>query len=105
MIDPPPHVNICLAKDTQRTDTSERERHSCMTTIIERTEGHSDAHEETPYGTTYAWCPGRIVAECDCGERLSLTPFESICRCGAEHAGMLREEPATRRLSDEALPP
>jgi hypothetical protein len=62
-----------------------------MTTVIERTEGHYEVHE-MPYGRDYAWCPDCIVVECECGERLVLTRSETACRCGADHAALVREE-------------
>jgi hypothetical protein len=72
-----------------------------MTTIVERTAGHYEAHEEH-YGKNYVWCPGCVVVECECGERMNLNTTESTCRCGADHAPLIEEELASRRSSEEA---
>ena len=75
-----------------------------MTTVIERTQGHYEV-QETSYGEAYVWRPECVVVECDCGERPGLTASLSTCRCGADHANLVREELASRRSSDEASHP
>lgn len=76
-----------------------------MMTTIERTEGHYDV-QEVEFGRVYRWCPGCVVLECDCGERLTLTNSVNTCnRCGANHATAVREKLADDRLGDEALRP
>jgi hypothetical protein len=76
-----------------------------MTTVIERTQGHYEV-QETSYGEAYVWRrPECVVVECDCGERPVLTASLSTCRCGADHANLVREELASRRSSDEASHP
>jgi hypothetical protein len=40
------------------------------------------------------------VIECDCGERLALTASKSGCRCGSDHAILVREELLTRPMAD-----
>lgn len=76
-----------------------------MMNIVERTEAHYDV-QEVEFGRVYKWCPERIVVDCACGQRLVLTSSATTCdRCGADHAASLREEPAARRLGDEALHP
>jgi hypothetical protein len=73
--------------------------------LIERTEGHYDVRE-VEFGTVYRWCPECVVIECDCGERAALTGSDTVCECGAEHAGVLREESDTaEKLEDEELHP
>ena len=73
--------------------------------VIERSEGHYDA-QKVQFGTVYRWCPECVVVECDCGERLTLTHSESTCpACGADHASIVREELAARRVGDETLHP
>ena len=73
--------------------------------VIERNEGHYDV-QEVQFGTVYRWCPECIVVECDCGERLTLTYSESTCpECGADHAFIVREELAARRVGDETIHP
>ena len=78
---------------------------SWMTTMIEFTEGHYEV-QETSYGKDYVWSTECVVVECDCGERLTLTRSESTCpECGAEHAAIIREELAARRVGDETIHP
>jgi hypothetical protein len=73
--------------------------------VIERTEGHYDV-QEVQFGTVYRWCPECVVLECDCGERLALTHSESTCpECGADHAAIIWEELAARRVGDETIHP
>ena len=73
--------------------------------VIERTEGYYEVRE-VAFGTTYKWCPGHAIVECECGERLTLTSSMTTCRCcGAEHAPLVREELVTERLDDQALHP
>jgi hypothetical protein len=73
--------------------------------VIERTEGHYDV-QEVEFGTVYRWCPECVVVECDCGERPTLTRSESTCpECGADHAAIVREELAARRVGDETRHP
>jgi hypothetical protein len=78
--------------------------------VIERTEGHYEV-QEVEFGTVYRWCPECVVVECDCGERLTLTRSESTrsestCpECGADHAAIIREDLATRRVGDETIHP
>jgi hypothetical protein len=62
-----------------------------MVTVIERKEGHYSAHG-LPYGKDYVWCPKCVLVECDCGERLVLTPSKSGCECGRDHTALVREE-------------
>lgn len=68
---------------------------SWMATRIERTEGHYEA-QETSYGEAYV-CDARryLVLECVCGESLVLTASEAVCRCGADHTALVREEQAS----------
>jgi hypothetical protein len=62
-----------------------------MTRVIGRTAGHYEV-QETSYGEAYVWCPACVALECDCGERLALSASETVCRCGADHAILVREE-------------
>jgi hypothetical protein len=75
-----------------------------MTTMIECTEGHYEV-QQTSYGKDYVWCPEHLVVECDCGERPILTASEAVCRCGADHAALVREKLASRKASDGILHP
>jgi hypothetical protein len=77
-----------------------------MATIVERTEGHYDV-QEVEFGRVYRWCPERIVVDCSCGQRLTLTAASTVTcrRCGADHTSCIREEPTAGRLKDETLHP
>jgi hypothetical protein len=71
-----------------------------MTTVIERTLGHYEV-QKTPYGEDYVWFPECVTVECDCGETSVLTASKAVCRCGADHAAVVREELAPRHSSEE----
>jgi hypothetical protein len=44
-----------------------------MSENTEHTEGHYDV-QEVEMGEVYTWRPESVVVECDCGEKLTLTP-------------------------------
>jgi hypothetical protein len=75
-----------------------------MTAMIECTEGHYVV-QRTSYGEAYVWCPECVVVQCDCGERAVLSASETVCSCGADHAALVREELASRGVSDGASHP
>jgi hypothetical protein len=75
-----------------------------MTRVIERTEGHYEV-QKTSYGEAYVWCPPCVSVECDCGEIPALTASEAVCRCGADHAILVREELLARLSSDRSSHP
>ena len=75
-----------------------------MARVLERTEGHYEV-QKTSYGEAYVWCPACVVVECECGERLALTASEALCRCGADHAILVREELVTRPPADATSHP
>ena len=60
--------------------------------IIQRIEGHYDV-QEVEFGKVYRWCPERIIAECRCGEKTSLTASSTATcrRCGTDLAVVFRE--------------
>jgi hypothetical protein len=72
-----------------------------VTTVIERIEGHYEVCS-TSYGQAYVWRPERIVVACECGQRLALSGSEPICSCGVNHAPLLREQLASRKVSEGA---
>ncbi len=60
--------------------------------VIEYIEGRYAAQEE-PFGVAYKWSPERVVIECKCGARPSLTASMSVCSgCGVDHALLARQE-------------
>ena len=77
-----------------------------MATIVERNEGHYDV-QEVEFGRVYRWCPERIIVDCACGQRSTLTAASaSTCRrCGADYTSSIREESTIGRLEDETLHP
>jgi hypothetical protein len=58
-----------------------------------------------PFGKVYAWHPGSVVIECDCGERLTLTGSKTVCGCGADHEATIREELSARKPGGGGLHP
>ena len=69
--------------------------------VIERIEGYYDIRE-VEFDAGYGWCPGCVLAECDCGEVVTLTESEAACVwCGADHTRVVREELDARELEDE----
>jgi hypothetical protein len=76
--------------------------------LVERTEGHYEV-QKVEFGRVYRWCPERLIVECDCGERLTLTGSITICRwCGVDHAAVVQEEEEVvghQQLEDEARHP
>jgi hypothetical protein len=70
-----------------------------MTTVVLRTPGHYERREE-PCGESYVWCGECVVVECGCGRRLDLTPSETVCGCGTDHADLIGEETSSRRRSE-----
>lgn len=74
--------------------------------IVERIKGHYDV-QEVEFGKVYRWCPERIIAECRCGEKTSLTASSTAtCRqCGTDLAVVFREKPTAGRSGDEIIHP
>jgi hypothetical protein len=91
------------ASFTTRVDSKERGRQ--MLASDKRIEGHYEV-QKVPFGTVYRWRP-RHLAECECGERLSLTAYSTATcpRCGAKHGATAREELTVERLEDQTLHP
>jgi hypothetical protein len=77
-----------------------------MLTAIERTEGHYEV-QEVDFGRVYRWCPERVDVECECGERLDVTPISATAcpRCGANHTVKIRAVLTAGRSEDRALHP
>ena len=62
--------------------------------------------QEVSFGSVYRWHPERVVIQCDCGKRPILTGYKTTCNaCGANHAVIVREETADRRVEDEVVHP
>ena len=80
-----------------------------MARITESSEGHYEARE-VPFGKVYEWHPEHIALECECGEKLILTPtgtMTTCCsRCGADLRGFLPDiKEREGRLADRLAHP
>jgi len=86
-------------------ESSEKHRKARLRNVrvLERIEGHYET-EKVPFGWVYRWCTEGVVAECGCGEKMTLTCSVSTCPgCATEHAAVVQEWlPTTERAADEA---
>ena len=48
--------------------------------ILERTRGRYETQDVEAFGKVYRWCSERIMVECDCGERVTLTASSNYLR-------------------------
>ena len=65
--------------------------------ILECIEGYYEV-QDAEFDTSYRWCPGCTLVECDCGEMVTLTESETTCVwCGVDHASTIREKLDTQR--------
>ncbi len=63
-----------------------------MVQVIERTEARYEARK-VKFGKVYRWCPERLVIQCECGERATLTSSVTACDgCGTDYMIILRDE-------------
>jgi hypothetical protein len=73
-----------------------------MVRIVERTEAHYKA-KEMEFGKVRRWYPERLVLECRCGERPTLTSTVTACDgCGKDYMLVFRVESASRPFGGEA---
>ncbi len=74
--------------------------------VIEYLQGGYAAQEE-PFGVVYRWSPERVVIECKCGARPTLTASMTTCSgCGLDHGLFTRREfDGSRMTVDEVLHP
>ena len=74
--------------------------------VIEYLEGRYTAQEE-PFGVAYKWSPERVVIECKCGARPTLTATMTVCSgCGVDHALIARRElNGSQKAKDKVLHP
>ncbi len=74
--------------------------------VIEYLEG-CYAAQELPFGVVYRWSPERIVVECKCGARPTLTASRTVCGgCGVDHAlSTQRELNGSQKPVDRVLHP
>ncbi len=74
-----------------------------MANVVECVEGSYEV-QDVEFGRVYKWRPERVVVECDCGERATLSGSGTTCGCGADHTEVVREELAGSS-EDEVLHP
>jgi hypothetical protein len=59
--------------------------------VIECIEGHYEP-EKVPFGRVYRWCTECVVAQCACGQRVTLTCSRTVCPgCGTDHAAIVEK--------------
>jgi hypothetical protein len=72
--------------------SGERERRNTVAKVIERVRPRYEG-QDVQFGKVYKWQPERIVVECGCGERFSLSASSTTCaRCGTDHGSFLQDE-------------
>ena len=77
-----------------------------MAKVIERLDAGYEV-QEVKFGKVYKWRPERVVVECECGKRLSLTASttSSCVECGRDHGLVVKEASMDRHQSDQILQP
>lgn len=74
-----------------------------MAKVIECAQAHYEV-QDVEFGKIYKWCPERVVVECQCGQRLSLSASMTSClECGRDHALTVREALTDRWQSDQTI--
>jgi hypothetical protein len=62
--------------------------------------------QEVEFGKVYKWRPERVVVECQCGQKLSLTASKTSCaECCRDHVLAVQEASADGPQSDQTLHP
>ena len=74
--------------------------------VIERVRPRYEV-QDVAFGKVYKWHPEHIVAECQCGQRLSLSASTttSCVECGTDQDLAVKEASADGHQSDQALHP
>jgi hypothetical protein len=74
--------------------------------VIERVQARYEV-QDVEFGKVYKWRPERIVVECQCRQKLSLTASASSCEeCGTDHVLAVKEATKTDgHQSDYTLHP
>jgi hypothetical protein len=76
-----------------------------MAKVTERVDGRYEV-QDVEFGTVYKWRPKRMVAECQCGLKLSLTASTTSCvECGTDHMLSVKEALTDVHQSDQTLHP
>ena len=74
-----------------------------MASVTESVGGRYEV-QDVEFGKVYRWRPEGVVVECECGRRPTLTGSMTVCACGVDHAGVVREELAHREEDEAARP-
>jgi hypothetical protein len=73
--------------------------------VIERVRARYEV-QDLELGKVYKWRPERIVVECQCRQKLSLTASATSCaECGTDHGLAVKEASADECQSDRTLHP
>jgi hypothetical protein len=73
--------------------------------VIERLDACYEV-QELEFGKVYKWQPERIVLECECGQRLSLTASSTSCiECSRDHMVAVQKASTNRHQSAQTLRP
>jgi hypothetical protein len=73
--------------------------------VIERVQPRYEV-QAVEFGKVYKWRPERVVVDCQCGQRLSLTPLTTSCaECGTDHVLAVKESSTDGHKSDQTLHP
>jgi hypothetical protein len=76
-----------------------------VTKVIERLKPRYEV-QDVEFGKVYKWRPERIVLECECGKRRSLTASMTSCiECGRDHLLAVQKASMNRPQSDQILHP
>jgi hypothetical protein len=77
----------------------QKRKKAVVAKVVGRVEACYDV-EEVEYGKVYRWQPETLVVEC--GQETAITPSEDTCEeCGAEHAGLVREDLSNRQSQND----
>jgi hypothetical protein len=73
--------------------------------VIERVRARYEV-QDVEVGKVYKWLPERIVVECQCRQKLSLTASATSCaECGTDHGLTVKEASTDGHQSDQTLHP
>ena len=77
-----------------------------MAKVIERLDAGYEI-QEVKFGKVYKWRPERVMLECECGKRLSLSASTTSClECGRDHGLVVKEASMDNwHQSDQTLHP
>ena len=76
-----------------------------MAEVTERVDARYEV-QDVECGKVYKWCPERMVVECQCGQKLSLTASTTSCvECGSDHVLAVKAASTDRLQSDQTLHP